>query len=129
MARVRTCLFWATTSMAVILTAPSTPGANDKTYDGEIADSQCAFGVHSLHRSHQEMIAMGHAGSTPADCTRYCVNYRGGRYVLETKHDVFKLDNQEMAGQNAGQKVKLVGTLDPKTNIIQVKSIEPVPSK
>lgn len=129
MTRVRTCLFWTTTSMAVILAAPSTPGANDKAFEGEIADSQCAFGVHSLHRSHQEMIAMGHAGSTPADCTRYCVSRRGGRYVLETKHDVFKLDNQEMAGRNAGQKVKLVGTLDPKTNILQVKSIEPVPSK
>ncbi|MGB2672364.1 MAG: DUF5818 domain-containing protein, partial [Candidatus Acidiferrum sp.] len=61
--------------------------------------------------------------------TRFCVNKRGGRYVLETKHDVFKLDNQEMAEKYAGQRVKLVGTLDSKANTIQVKEIEPLPVK
>ncbi|MGC1484360.1 MAG: DUF5818 domain-containing protein [Candidatus Acidiferrum sp.] len=129
MAKVRTCFFWAAILMALILSASSAPGADDKTYDGEISDSQCAFGVHSLHRSHEEMIAMGHAGSTPEECTRYCVHNRGGRYVLETKHDVFKLDNQELAEKYAGQRVKLIGTLDSKTNLIQVKKIEPLPAK
>ena len=123
------CLLWAAILTAVMLSASSAPGADEKTYEGEISDSQCAFGVHSLHRSHDEMIAMGHAGNTPEECTRYCVNNRGGRYVLETKHDVFKLDNQEMAEKYAGQRVKLVGTLDSKANIIQVKRIEPLPVK
>ena len=114
---------------ALIFMGPATSGAGETTFEGEIADSQCAMGVHSLNRSHREMIEMGHAGSTAEDCTRYCVHSRGGRYVLLTKHDVFKLDNQEMAEKYAGQKVKLTGTLNSKTNIIQVKTMGPVPAK
>jgi len=114
---------------ALIFMGPATSGAGETTFEGEIADSQCAMGVHSLNRSHREMIEMGHAGSTAEDCTRYCVHSRGGRYVLLTKHDVFKLDNQEMAEKYAGQKVKLTGTLNSKTNIIQVKTMGPVPGK
>src|SRR6266849_10594441 len=112
---------------ALIFMGPATSGAGETTFGGEIADSQCAMGVHSLNRSHREMIEMGHAGSTAEDCTRYCVHSRGGRYVLLTKHDVFKLDNQEMAEKYAGQKVKLTGTLNSKTSIIQVKTMGPVP--
>jgi hypothetical protein len=44
------------------------------------------------------------------------------------KHDsAFKLEKQEMAEKYAGEKVKLIGTLDPKTNTIQVRTIEPLP--
>jgi hypothetical protein len=46
-----------------------------------------------------------------------------------TKHEVFKLDNQQWAEKYAGQKVKLTGTLDPKTKIIQVNTMLPVPTK
>lgn len=113
----------------MVFLRPAASGAGETTFEGEIADSQCAMGVHSLNRSHKEMIEMGHAGSTAEDCTRYCVHSRGGKYVLMTKHDAFKLDNQEMAEKYAGQKVKLTGTLDSKTNIIQVKSVEPVSAK
>ncbi|MGH9744444.1 MAG: hypothetical protein ACRD51_19045 [Candidatus Acidiferrum sp.] len=49
--------------------------------------------------------------------------------MLETTHDVFKLDNQELAEKYAGQSVKLIGTLDSKTNTIQVKKIESLPAK
>ena len=129
MAKTIKCLFRLGLLITMILGTPISYGAGDKTFTGEISDSQCAFGVHSLHRSHDEMIAMGHAGSTPEECTRYCVKNRGGRFVLETKHDVFKLDNQELAGKYAGQDVKLIGTLDSKTMIIQVKRIEPLPAK
>ena len=114
---------------ALSFMGPATSGAGETTFEGEIADSQCAMGVHSLNRSHKEMIEMGHAGSTAEDCARYCVHSRGGRYVLLTKHDVFKLDNQEWAEKYAGQKVKLTGTLDSKTNIIQVNTMQPVPAK
>jgi hypothetical protein len=129
MVKIRTCFLRAAILMAMILSVSSAPAADDKTFEGEIADSQCAFGVHSLQRSHKEMIEMGHAGSTSEDCTRYCVSNRGGRYVLQTKHDAFKLDNQEMAGKYAGQKVRLTGSLDRKTNVIQVKKIDPLPAK
>jgi hypothetical protein len=104
-------------------------GADEKIFEGEIADSQCATNVHSLTRSHKEMIDMGSAGKTPADCANYCVKSRGGKYVLQTKQDMYKLDSQDLAEKSAGRKVKVTGTLDPKTNIIQVRSIDPLPSK
>jgi hypothetical protein len=129
MTKARTFLISAALLAALIFMGPAPSGARETTFEGEIADSQCAMGVHSLNRSHKEMIEMGHAGSSAEDCTRYCVHSRGGRYVLLTKHDVFRLDNQEMAEKYAGQKVKLTGTLDSKTNIIQVKTMEPVPAK
>jgi hypothetical protein len=75
------------------------------------------------------MIEMGHAGSTGGDCARYCVHTRGGRYLLLTKHAVFKPDNQELAEKYAGQMIKLIGTVDCNTNIIHVKTMEPVPAK
>jgi Protein of unknown function (DUF5818) len=104
-------------------------GADEKIFEGEIADSQCATNVHSLTRSHKEMIDMGSAGKTPADCANYCVKSRGGKYVLQTKQDMYKLDSQDLAEKSAGRKVKVTGTLDPKTNIIQVRAIDPMPSK
>jgi len=35
---------------------PSARGGNEKTFRGEIADSQCALNVHSLSQWHKEMI-------------------------------------------------------------------------
>ncbi|HYL61934.1 MAG TPA: DUF5818 domain-containing protein [Candidatus Methylomirabilis sp.] len=128
MTRTRTLLLSTALSAGLLWVGPAT-GAGETTFQGEIADSQCAMGVHSLTRSHKEMIDMGHAGSTPEDCTKYCVHSRGGRFVLLTKRDVFKLDNQEAAENYAGKKVRVTGTLDPKTNIIAVRTIEPVTAK
>jgi hypothetical protein len=127
--KVRPFLFLAPVLFFVAAFGPRTRGADDKVFEGEIADSQCATNVHSLTRSHKEMIDMGSAGKTSADCANYCVKSRGGRYVLQTKHDVYKLDTPELAEKNAGLKVKVTGTLDPKTNIIQVRSIDPMPAK
>lgn len=129
MTRTRRLPILAALLAAIVFIGPAALDAGDANFEGEIADSQCAMGVHSLNRSHKEMIEMGHAGNTAEDCTRYCVHSRGGRYVLLAKHDVFKLDNQDMAEKYAGQKVKVTGTLDPKTNIIQVKTMEPFPAK
>ena len=99
-------------------------GADEKTFRGEIADSQCALNVHSLSQSHKEMIAMKPEIKKEADCARYCVKERGGRFMLQTKDKVYKLDAQVLAEEWAGQKVKVVGTLDPKTNTITVEKIE-----
>lgn len=98
--------------------------ADERTFRGEIADSQCALNVHSLSQSHKEMIAMKPEIKTDADCARYCVRERGGRFMLQTKDKVYKLDAQVLAEEWAGQKVKVVGTLDPKANTITVKKIE-----
>jgi hypothetical protein len=101
-------------------------GGNEKTFKGEIADTQCALNVHSLSQSHKEMIGMKPEIKNNADCARYCVKERGGRFVLQTADKVYKLDAQVLAEQWAGLKVKLVGTLDPKTDVITVQSIEPL---
>lgn len=114
---------------AVILASVATwtaqgRAADEKTFRGEIADSQCALNVHSLSQSHKEMIAMKPEIKTEAECARFCVKERGGRFVLQTKDKVYKLDAQVLAEEWAGQKVKVVGTLDPKTNIVTVEKIE-----
>jgi hypothetical protein len=72
------------------------------------------------------MIEMKPEVKTNADCARFCVKERGGRFVLQIKEKVYKLDKQELAEPNAGLKVKVVGVLDPKTNTIEVRSIEPL---
>ena len=105
---------------------PPARGGDEKKFRGEIADTQCALNVHSLSQSHKEMIAMKPEVKTNADCARYCVKERGGRFVLQTPDKVYKLDTQALAEQWAGLKVKIVGTLDPKTDIITVRTIEPV---
>ena len=74
----------------------------------------------------------GHAPGNcpaPADCARFCVKERGGRYVLQTKDKIYKLDNQDLAEKSAGLEVKLIGVLDPKTDTIAVHSIAPLSSK
>jgi hypothetical protein len=101
-------------------------GENQQVFKGEIGDSQCALNVHSLSRSHREMLEKKSIGKTAADCARYCVKNLGGVFVLQVKDKVYKLDNQVLAEKNAGLKVKVTGILDPKSNVIAVRSIEPV---
>jgi hypothetical protein len=114
-------------AMAWILAAGfsvATSAQEVKTYFGEISDSQCALNVHSLTRSHQEMLKSKSLGGTPRDCTLYCVNYHGGDFVLSSKKDVFRLDNQNAARPFAGQKVKVTGRMDSDNKTIHVEKIE-----
>jgi len=106
--------------------AASVASADDKVFSGEIGDTQCALRVHSNDKSHTEMLKVQGVGKTATDCTLYCIKNRGGRFVLETKRDVYHLDKQELAEPYAGQKVKVTGTLDPQTQTIQVRRIDPV---
>jgi len=104
-------------------------GGQERVFIGEIGDSQCALNVHSLSRSHKEMLKKPGVGTSAADCARYCVKNLGGVFVLVVKEKVYKLDNQELAEKNAGVKVKLTGILDPQTNIIAVHTMEPLKSQ
>lgn len=65
---------------------------------------------------------------TDADCARFCVKERGGKFVLQSKEKVYRLDKPDEAEPLAGQQVKIVGTLDPKTNTITVRSVTPIAS-
>lgn len=98
--------------------------ATEKTYKGYITDSQCAMNVHSLSQSHKEMLQSGNAGTTPADCVWYCVKQRGGRFVLQEKSKVYKLDDQNVAKEMAGKRVEVTGTLDTQTNTIKIRKME-----
>jgi hypothetical protein len=97
-----------------------------KTFRGEIADSQCSLNVHSLTRSHEEMLKSKSMGGTSRNCTLYCIQYLGGDFVLSSKNDVFRLDDQEKAKLFAGMKVKITGTQDPKTKAIHVITMDAI---
>jgi hypothetical protein len=97
-----------------------------RVFRGEISDSQCALNVHSLTQSHQEMLKSksGDAGKTAASCSQFCIVHMGGKFVLASKDHVYHLDNQDMPRGFVGEKVKVHGTLDTKTETIHVVSIE-----
>jgi len=96
-----------------------------KTFRGEVSDSQCALKVHSLTRSHEEMLKSKSMGGTSRSCSQYCIDHLGGELVLSSGTTLFRLDNQSAAREYAGQKAKVVGTLDPKTKTIHMVSIVP----
>jgi hypothetical protein len=104
--------------------APAPAAVGEEEFTGMIADSQCAMNVHSLSQSHKEMLQSKEAGTTDADCVWYCVSQRGGRFVLQNKSKIYKLDKQDIGRKFAGSKVRVTGTLDSKTNTIHVMSIE-----
>lgn len=99
-------------------------GGGEEVFKGMIADSQCAMNVHSLSQSHKEMLQGKSVGTTDSDCVWYCIKERGGRFVLQLKSKVYKLDKQDFTREYAGQKVQITGTLDSKTNTIHVSKVE-----
>ena len=60
---------------------------------------------------------------TDAECTRLCVMVHDAKYVLYDGEDVYVLSDQQIPEKFAGQKVRVVGTLDSRTKTIQVESI------
>lgn len=110
--------------LATVLLANAADG-KPQIFRGEIADTQCALNVHSLTRSHAEMLKSKKMGGTPGACASYCVQYLGGDFVLTFKNEVYRLDNQDKVRLFAGQQVKITGTLDPKSNTIHLVGIAP----
>ena len=64
-------------------------------------------------------------GPTDATCTMACITYHGASYVLYDGKNTYVLSDQRSPEKFAGQKVRITGTLDAKTKIIQVDSIAP----
>jgi hypothetical protein len=106
--------------------ALATPLTHGAAFRGEIGDSSCALNVHSLSRSHQEMLKNKSIGSTAAECARHCVAHLGSSFVLVVKKDVYRLNDQKEAEKWAGQTVIVTGELDAKKNVIAVKTIQSV---
>ena len=99
-------------------------GTNTRVFRGEVSDSQCALNIHSLTRSHQEMLKSKAMGGTANTCAVYCIEHLGGYLVLASGKDVFRLDRADLVHGFEGQRVKITGVLDPKPNQIHVLKIE-----
>jgi hypothetical protein len=84
-----------------------------QTFAGIITDNMCAKDGHSRMRM----------GPTDAECTIACIAAHGAMYVLYDGKDVYTLSDQRTPEKFAGQKVRVVGTLDTRTKTIQVESM------
>jgi hypothetical protein len=83
------------------------------TVTGVITDDMCAASGHATMRM----------GPTDAECTKACVAVHGASYVLLDGKQIYTLSDQKLPEKFAGQKVKVVGTVDAKTKKIAVESI------
>jgi putative hemolysin len=95
-----------------------------QTFHGEVSDSQCALNVHSLTRSHQEMLKSKSMGGTSNTCSVFCIEHLGGYLVLSTAKDVFRLDRSDLVHGFEGRRVVIDGVLDPKLKQIHVLKID-----
>ena len=99
-------------------------GQGGHMFRGEVSDSQCALNIHSLTRSHQEMLKSKSMGGTSNTCSVFCISRLGGSLVLASGKNVYRLDRPDLVHGFEGQKVKISGTLDSKANQIHVMKIE-----
>lgn len=114
-----------TLHLAVILAVAGVAhGQGSHVFLGEVSDSQCALNIHSLTRSHQEMLKSKSMGGTSNTCSVYCISRLGGTLVLASGKNVYRLDRADLVHGFEGQKVKISGTLDSKANQIHVIKIE-----
>lgn len=112
---VRAVLMALKPFLAMLLALASLSGAQGRQiFTGVITDSECADDA-------------GHArmrmGPTDAECTIACVMTHGAAYVLYDGKNVYTLSDQETPEKFAGQRVRVVGTLDAQAKTIQVESI------
>ena len=99
-------------------------GQNSQTFHGEISDSQCALNVHSLTRSHQEMLKSKSMGGTANTCAVYCIEHLGGYLVLSAGKNAYRLDRADLVHGFEGRRVVVTGVLDSKLNQIHVLKID-----
>lgn len=99
------------TLASLILGAGLVMGAASTTFTGVITDTMCG----SDHK-HMNM-------SPEPKCVRECVKH-GAKYALLSDGKVYRLSDQQTPEKFAGEKVKITGKLNPKTNIIAVEKIE-----
>jgi hypothetical protein len=92
----------------------------DRTFTGEIMDSQCA-----QMSSHDNMMK-GEGANNAKECTLSCVK-KGGSFAFfdPAAKRAYQLDSQKKARDYAGQKVTITGTLDSGGDTIHIAKIEP----
>src|SRR5258707_11259623 len=99
-------------------------GQTSRTFHGEVSDSQCAMNVHSLTKSHQEMLKSKTMGGTSNTCSVYCIEHLGGYLVLSVGNDVYRIDRPDLVHSFEGRKEVIEGILDPKAKQIHVLTID-----
>lgn len=100
-------------ALSLVLAGATFAAQHDTTtYSGEIMDSRCAA-------------TGGHSGREAKACTLACVS-GGASFVLYSPigQTVYQLDDQKKPAEFAGEKVKVIGTLDKTTKTIHVTDIE-----
>ena len=90
----------------LVVAGLSIAAPKDRTFTGEIMDSQCA-----MNGSHAQMEKMNNMPDDSKACTLKCVAM-GGKFVLydTARKATYQLDDQEKPKEFAGQKVKVTGT-------------------
>ncbi|MGH8648216.1 MAG: hypothetical protein ACREUP_02755, partial [Burkholderiales bacterium] len=76
-----------------------------QTFTGTITDDECSRADHSRMRM----------GPTDAACALACISAHDAAYVLYDGKDVYELSDQQTPKGFAGQRVRVIGTLDNKT--------------
>ena len=100
-------------ALSLIAGAALSAAPDKETLTGIITDDMCAHADHSQMRM----------GPTDAECTLACVDVHGASYVLYDGKTAYMLSDQRTPEKFAGQRVRVVGTLEAKTKTIQVDSI------
>jgi hypothetical protein len=108
----------------LLVLACAANGQNSRDFRGEVSDSQCALNVHSLTRSHQEMLKSKSMGGTSNTCSVYCIEHLGGYLVLSAGNDVYRLDRSDLVHGFEGRRVVINGILDTKLKQIHVLKID-----
>lgn len=112
---------WVVLSIALVALASA---QSPRAFRGEVSDSQCALNVHSLTRSHQEMLKSKSMGGTSNTCSVYCIEHFGGYLVLSAGNNVYRLDRADLVHGFEGHRVVINGVLDTKLNEIHVLKID-----
>ena len=102
---------------AALLAAASVSAAPaPQTFTGVVTDEICAKNGHAKMQM----------GPTDAACTKACVLLHGASFALQDGKNIYPLSDQKKPEEFAGQKVKIVGSLDAKTKAIHIDSIAAV---
>jgi hypothetical protein len=99
--------------VAVCAAASLSAAQSKQTFTGVVTDDMCPLGSHTRMQM----------GPTDAECARACIEAHGASYVLYDGKSAYVLSDQQAPAAFAGQKVRVVGSLDDKTKVITVDSI------
>jgi hypothetical protein len=107
-------------SLMLLLLTGTLTFAQVRSFSGEIMDETCAN-----MDSHDGMIKSHKDIEDARDCTLACVK-SGSKFVLydRVSKTVYELDDQQKPVQFAGEKVRVMGTVDNTTHTIRVTDIK-----